>query len=382
VKRTLSKSRPTPVIAACLALIAATYGLVRLSFGLVLPDAQRELGFDASVGGMIAAGGSAMYVVGALVGFAAAARVPRVMIVAAAATAALGAGGVALAPGVGVFAGATVLGSAGAGLASPAVVAVLRSHPGTRTHPRAQMIANSGTGPGLVAASLLAIALLPDWRTAWWVASAVSALAGAAALIFTRRLRSGRERMPPPPASWFALHRAPLLAALLLGVGSAAVWTFGRVLLVDAGLDDTVSLLAWTALGVGGAAVVATARAISLWSARRAWAVTAAVGAIATLAFAGSAGSVAGAILMSVVFGWAYTSATGALIAWTTDIDSDRAASGTAVLFIMLVIGQGIGAAVLGALAAAGGTAAAFGAGALVCALAALPALRGFRRHG
>ncbi|KEP75510.1 MFS transporter, partial [Microbacterium sp. SUBG005] len=86
------------VTAAALALIAATYGLVRLAFGLVLPDAQRDLGFDDALGGAISAGGSALYVVAALVGFVAAARAPRAAVIAASASAAVGAAGMAMAP--------------------------------------------------------------------------------------------------------------------------------------------------------------------------------------------------------------------------------------------------------------------------------------------
>ena len=70
------------MLAAAVALIAVTYGLVRLAFGLVLPDAQRDLGFDAAVGGAISSGGSALYVLGAVVGFATATRAPRSVVAA------------------------------------------------------------------------------------------------------------------------------------------------------------------------------------------------------------------------------------------------------------------------------------------------------------
>lgn len=355
-----------------LALIAATYGLVRLAFGLVLPDAQRDLGFDDALGGAISSGGSALYVVAALVGFAAAARAPRAAVIAASASAAVGASGMAMAPDVVVFAAAAILGSAGAGLASPAVVAVLESHPATRGDSRAQTIANSGTGPGLVLAGVLALVLLPEWRVAWAVAAVCSALAGAAVVGVSRGLPTTGARMPLPPRSWFAAHVAPLTAALLFGAGSAAVWTFGRTLLVDAGLDETLSVVAWIALGVGGASVALTARLLAAWGPRRAWATTVVLAAATTVALPVSASGIVGALLVAAVFGWAYTAATGALIAWTTDLDADRAAAGTALLFVMLVLGQGVGAAVLGLLAAGVGGWAAFAVGAGLCATAAV----------
>lgn len=360
------------VTGAALALIAATYGLVRLAFGLVLPDAQRDLGFDDALGGAISSGGSALYVVAALVGFVAAARAPRAAVIAASASAAVGAAGMAMAPDVGVFAMAAILGSAGAGLASPAVVAVLESHPATRGDSRAQTIANSGTGPGLVLAGVLALVLLPEWRVAWAVTAVCSALAGAAVVGVSRGLLTTGARMPLPPRSWFAAHVVPLSAALLFGAGSAAVWTFGRTLLVDAGLDETLSVVAWIALGVGGASVALTARLLAAWGPRRAWPITVALAAVTTLVLPLSASGIVGAALVAAVFGWAYTAATGALIAWTTDLDADRAAAGTALLFVMLVLGQGVGAAVLGLLVGGLGGGAALAVGAGVCAAAAV----------
>jgi len=70
-------------------------------------------------------------------------------------------------------------------------------------------------------------------------------------------------------------------------------------------------------------------------------------------------------------FGWAYTAATGALIAWTAEIDAERAASGTALLFMLLVLGQAVGAVGLGALVDTAGYGTAFVLAALAALLAA-----------
>jgi len=367
MKRAFSYVR---VVGSATALIAATYGLVRLAYGLVLPDAQRDLGFDAAAGGAISSGGSALYVVGALIGFAVATRMPRAIVAAAATVAALGAAGMALAPNVAVFAAAAVVGSAGAGLASPAIVALLRAHPDTASRTGAQTIANSGTGPGLIVAGALALLLLPDWRSAWAVAAVVTALAGVAVLASARRLRFVSAGPDLPPRSWFTAHRRPLAVALIFGAGSAGVWTFGRTLLVEQGMHAAASTLAWIALGAGGAAVALTAGAMAGWGPRRAWAITVAVAAGATLLLVPAAGSIVSALAVCAAFGWAYTAATGALIAWTERIAPDRAAAGTAMLFVMLVLGQGIGAAALGVVAGAFGMVLAVAAAGMLTAVA------------
>lgn len=332
-----------------LLLIAATYGLVRLSFGLLLPDVQRDLGFGADFAGVISAGGSALYVVGAVVGFFAA-RMPRALIATAAASAALGATTMALATNPVVFAVAAAVGSTGAGLASPGVVGVLRAHPATASRPAFQGIANSGTGPGLVAAGLLALLLLPEWRIVWAVAAVVAVVAGVGVLRASRSPAPSDRRAALPPAPWFLAHARPTAAALAFGAGSAAVWTFGRVALVDAGMDAVSSTLVWIALGVGGAAVAFTSPRMSAAGPGRTWVLTCALAAGATLALTATGGNFAVAIVASAVFGWAYTAATGALIGWTAQIDAGRSAAGTALLFIVLVAGQGIGAGVLGML--------------------------------
>jgi predicted MFS family arabinose efflux permease len=380
MKRTFSfgpPSRAAGLVVAGTALIAGTYGLVRLAYGLYLPDMQAELGFAAGAAGGISAGASVVYCLGALLGFLAAPRQARALVVAAGATAALGAAGMALSSGVGTFAAGAVLSSAGAGLASPALVAVVQRNVAARAGDRAQTVVNAGTGPGLVAAGVLALVLLPGWRAAWLVAAAVTAAAAASVLLLDRGATGSAT--PPrvvPPVSWVRAHRWLLVGALLLGAGSAAVWTYGRTLLSSAGQESTASTLAWVALGTGGAAVIATARWTDRVRPGAIWAGTAGLVAVASVALVAVAGALLPSLLVCVAFGWGYTAATGALIAWTARIDDARAATGTAVLFITLVLGQALGAAGAGALVGTAGYPAAFLAAGAVAALAALVGLR------
>ncbi|QWS33736.1 MFS transporter [Curtobacterium aetherium] len=400
MKRTFSLSRGatdgTALVASGTALVAATYGLVRLAYGLFLPDVERSLSLDAGPAGWIASGSSVVYCAGALLGFVLAPVRPRTTVVLAAATAGLGVAAAAASPSASWFAVATVVASAGAGLASPALVRLVqRDLPAERVD-RAQAVVNSGTGPGLVAVGALALVLLPDWRSAWVVAAVVTVTAGAAVLLTDRHAPdgpttpsgSGADEPAPgrgrgrtrhlvlPPPTWFVAHRRPVLVALLLGAGSSAVWTFGRSLLVGAGAPDTLSVVAWTALGLGGAAVALTARPLARLRARTAWTVTAAAVALATLGLGLAPQAIPLALVCCAVFGWGYTAATGALIAWTTELDAGRAAAGTSVLFVVLVLGQAVGAAVAGSAVHVLGTGAVFVVAAAVVGLAAALTLR------
>jgi predicted MFS family arabinose efflux permease len=394
VKRSFSnESNPTALVAAGTALIAVTYGLVRLAYGLVLPDVQADLGLSAGTAGGIASGASLLYCVGAVVGFVQAARHPRALVVAAALTAAVGSVGMALAPDAAVFGAAAVLGSAGAGLASPALVEVVTRNIAPAGVSRAQTVVNSGTGPGLVAAGLVALVVLPDWRTAWLVAAGSAVLAGAAVLLLDGAGTDPRatetdtdtdgtgprtDHTAPhrPTRSWFRSHTAPLVAAGLLGAGSAAVWNAGRAALVAAGADRTTSIVAWIAIGVGGAAVVLTARRLADLGTRRTWAVTVAAVAAGTLALGLAPGLVVVALVACGVFGWGYTAATGALLTWTTEIDAERAPAGASMLFVVLVLGQAVGAAVAGSAADAVGYGATLVGAAVLTALALVATTR------
>ncbi|WP_227497050.1 MFS transporter [Planctomonas psychrotolerans] len=381
----LADARSVLLTASGTGLIAATYGLVRLAYGLFLPDVQADLSFGAATAGRISSGASIVYCVGAIVAFAVASRHPRSVILAAAATASAGSLGMATAPDTTWFAAFAILGSAGAGFASPGLVSIVRRNGPTGDTDRRQAIVNAGTGPGLVAAGILALLFLPDWRRAWLVVAAVTLVLATVVLLSDRAgasLQREEGVIGPriPPLSWFQAHGLPLAAALLLGVGSAATWNFGRTHLVAAGVDHGWTVLAWIALGVGGTAVIATARMMSALLPHRAWTLTTLAVTLATLVLGIVPAIPAVALLACGAFGWGYTAATGALIAWTTRIDPSRAPAGTSMAFVVLVLGQAIGATVLGTLLSGAGSVTAFlVATAIVLAAAVAPGVSGER---
>lgn len=346
MKRSLSfGSRPGLLVLAGTALIAGIYGLVRLAYGLFLPDIQDSVGLGTAVAGYVSTGASAAYCLGALAGLAVPHR-PRLLVGAAAATATAGAVGTALAPGTAVLAAATVLASTGAGLASPGLVGIVARNVGAARADPAQATVNAGTGPGLVGAGMLA--LLLEWRAAFAVAAVLTAVAGVAVLVLDRS-GGGSARRTRRTGSGGQLV-VPAVAAVLLGVASAAVWTYGRARLVEAGMGDATSIVAWIAVGVGGTITVATARRLSTWTAPRAWAATTATTAAAIAALGLAPSRLPVALVACGLFGWGFVAASSALIAWASRDASGPAASGTSVLFVALMLGQGTGSAMAGAL--------------------------------
>lgn len=378
MKRSLSFERhETALVVAGTALVAGTYGLVRLAYGLFLSDIQASTGLTATQAGYVSSGASVVYCAGALVGLVVGHR-PRLLVLGALATACLGSVAMALAPGTAILVPAAVVSSAGAGLASPGLVGVVvRGVAGPRRD-RAQAVVNSGTGPGLVVAGLLAL-VLPDWRWGFAVGALLTAAAGAAVLALDRP-RPGAGVLAPTPWSWGALLalRVPAFGALLLGAGSAAVWTYGRDHLVDAGLGTTASVLAWVAVGVGGTATVATAGRQAAIGPTRAWSLTTPVAAVSVAGVGLGAQHPVLAPAACLLFGWGFVAASSALVAWASRLSPGRAASGAAALFVALVLGQAAGSSVLGTIAEHSGMTTAF----LVAAATTLAAAACGRQAG
>lgn len=357
MKRSLQSS--SILVGSSMALVAASYGVVRYGYGLALPDAQADLGVTDRAGGVIGSLGSLCYCAAMLLGIALAARRPRLVVALSGTTGTLGSLGVAFAPTPAAFAVAAVTASAAAGLASPATMQLVTTHLAPHARPVAQGVVNGGTGPGLVLAAVLALLLAPHWRGTWVVGAVVMAVAAlvtwraaAAAPPFTSRDDTSGVRAP---ARWWPsrdLLRA-YAAGGVLGAGSAAVWTYGRAHFEGAWLlTPTESVLAWGALGAGGAGAVLSAGVVAGWSVRTGWLVAAlaTAGATAVVSAPGASGAVG--VAACLVFGWGFTSATTVLIHWATTVGAENGAGAVggaaSALFVTLVAGQSVGAAVLG----------------------------------
>lgn len=371
MKRSFSfvSERGVSTVAFGTCFIAATYGLVRLAYGLFLPDMQTDLGIESEQAGYISAGSSLVYCGAAAIGFACAATRPRLLVLFATCTACAGVWGMAGAGDTSAFSVFAVISSAGAGFASPALVTIVGRNVVSETGGRAQSTVNAGTGPGLVGAGVLALALLPEWRLAWIAIGVLTAAFAAAVLMADRKRTSSRAAagVDGLSRSWLVAHLDILVAATLMGAGSSAVWTYGRSFLVETGIGsehDTIA--AWIALGLGATAVIATARTVSTLQAVDAWALSCTAMAVAITALVLQPPHLSIALVACAVFGWGFTAATSSLIAWTADIDPANSAAGTAMLFVALVFGQAIGAAVLGAVITTAGFRPAFTAAAIV----------------
>ena len=388
-----TERRPGSLVAAGAGVIAVTYGLIRFGYGLHLPTFTAEFALPAAVAGSIAAGSFAGFCAAALL----AQRLlalghPRATLWTAGALATAGALMTAAAWSAGSLAVGVLVAGSAAGAASPALVTAVAATVRLPAADRAQAVVNSGTGVGVVAGGLLAAALAGQWRLLW-VGFAVAAVW---ATWRTDRLTTWPSTPAIPraahrPGADLAALRPALLAALLAGAGSAAVWTFSRDLLTTAaGMPAATTALLWCVLG--GAAVLGafSGDLVQRLGLRPTWVASAVVMAAATALLVVLPASAPLAATALAAFGGSYVVLSGALIACATRVTPDRAAESTATLFIALTAGQALGAAALGAVAGATSLGTSFlGAAVLILLSSAaatrqtgqpIPASRGARR--
>lgn len=372
---------PWRLAAAGLSLIAVCYGLARFAFGLFTPAFRVAFGLDAATIGLIASLAYAAYCAGVA---AATYGTPRwgarsvavaAGLLATAGTLTVGLSADAVALGFGA-----VIGGASTGVASPALADAVAKGVTPARRDRVQSVINAGTGLGVLVAGPIALLLLDQWRVAWFVFAGLAAattLWAAVAVPAGRITRTGtsvaRSAARTAPS---ATHAAPTgtrteptasgpprgiprgaqagalrlpLAALLLGAGSGAVWTFGQDALT-ASLGRPLATTAWIVLGACGLLGAASGDVIRRLGVNTAWRVFLALMAIATAVVAVLPHLAVPAIAAAGVFGAVYIAATGVLLIAGTRIHPDDPARGVGSAFLLLAVGQAASSPLWGAL--------------------------------
>jgi predicted MFS family arabinose efflux permease len=362
-----------------MALTAVCYGLARFAYGLFVPSFRGEFGLDATAIGAVASGSYVGYCVAVVLATAATARWgARAVGVAAGAAAAAGTGLVALAPSTPVLVIGVVLAGSSTGLASPPMARAVARHVAPRLEPRAQTVVNAGTGLGvLVSGPVALLAAGEHWRWAWAAFSAVAVVV-AVWTAATVPPRSGPAQDRPPGSGWAHQTWTPprsgrlLTAAGVMGLGSAAVWTYARDLVTAAGLGDRTASVMWIVLGAAGLLGAFAGDLTVRLGPARSWTAAMLLLAAATAALALAPGAAAVALGVAAVFGAVYIASTGFLLLWGTRTFPDRPVLGVGAAFLFIALGQAVGAPALGLVADTLGTSGAFVVAAAVAAVGAL----------
>ncbi|WP_146341559.1 MFS transporter [Nesterenkonia sp. NBAIMH1] len=384
----LTRRQASQFAGAGLALIAVSYGVARFAYGLFVPAFRTEFGLDPTQVGLI---GSLSYGIYCIAIYPAMMLTPRFgsrrLTVLAGALATIGMALVALAPSAAVLTLGVALGGLSTGIVSPPLAhAVALRVPRVRRD-RTQAIVNSGTGLGVALSAPVALLTLEHWRSAWlafslaalivtlWAAFSVPRTREAKTYTVAVRWHGGRRRlvkdMLPDPLLPEGATKL-LVTSWMLGMGTAAVWVFGRDVLIDTGGQGEISsTLAWAALGACGLLGAGAGDLAFRLGLTRAWAVSCLCIA-ATTALIGSAPQmVALSVAASGLFGAAYIATTGLLLITAASTYHQQPASGVGLSFLTLALGQAIGGALLGSLIDSAGAALAFAGAAALTGLSA-----------
>ncbi|WP_188780082.1 MFS transporter [Marmoricola endophyticus] len=372
--------RPVVLAVAATMLIATTYGLARFGVGLFGPRLAAERPAVAGGFGLAASAQFFAYCLAAVGAAGFCDRRPGPGVVLAGLTATAGCVGIALARDPWLLVAAAFVAGLGAGFASPALVRLVDARVAPPLASLVQATVNTGTAVGLVVAGLIGFA---GWSIAltWLVMAALCTLS---ALVPSRSARlaspsagtvaaSGRTRPGPSEAGAARALLRPASAAVLVGLGTALVWSYGPLILDGAGTvaSPDVAWL-WIALGLGGLLGPTASLLADGLGTTRAWRLLCGllVVALLTLILAEQTGQAWWAYLAMAVFGFAYMSMSSTLILIARQSRPTGAAAATSTLFVALALGQSVGSLGIQTLLDQTGPALATAVAAACCAVA------------
>lgn len=338
------------LIASGSALIACCYGLARFGYGLFTPVLTDEFDLSSTAVGAIAATSYVGYCAAITVSAALTRRVgPRMVAVLAGVVATAGMAVVAMAPSAWVLTAGVLVAGTSTGVASPPLAAAISQRIRGAAGDRAQTVVNAGTGIGVLVSGPIAFALFDQWRVAWAVYAALAA-AVTTWVAFTVRGTSDATVRTVPARRWRSGSTALVAASLMTGLGSIAVWSFGRELISAAGASVAIASVAWTVLGAAGVAGGLGGDVMQRVGLPRAWVGTTSAMSAATASLALFPSNTMAIMLAVSIFGAAYIGLTGLLLVWSTRVYPDSPSLGVGLAFFTIALGQALGAPAVGAL--------------------------------
>lgn len=344
-------TRGTALVGAGMGIVAVCYGMARFGVGLAAPRIVDE--------GIVSASQLAFASTGAFVTYVAACALSGVLLGQGRWRASLlmclltGSGGclvLASATTAWVFLTGAAVAGAAAGFASGAIAYRITRDTPAHIEPRAQAVANAGTGAGVALATAL-IMLPGGWRTLFTAAAVLAILSVLGFLALTRETtRPDTPTQGSETPGRVAALALPVALTMLMGFGSSVFWTFGRSTAEDAAsLDEGASLLFWGAIGAAGVVGALSGDLSARFGTRTSWSVSSLLlgASIAGLPFATGLPMAAAC---GCVFGAVYVIACGLTIEVARQAWPHAMGTGTAILFATIAVGQAAGGGVSGLL--------------------------------
>ncbi|WP_244527634.1 MULTISPECIES: MFS transporter [Virgibacillus] len=332
-----------------IAMIASTYGLARFSFGLLLPDIQKSLQLSDLMSGTISSLFYLAYCFTITLSTIITIRQgPRKMIFAAGLAALIGLLCMGLAHNIYILGLGVLLAGASTGLVSPPYGAAISLWIEEKKQGIANTWINSGTSIGIILSGLGAILLTPHWRITYFIYAVLTliTLLWNIQIIPKKSMYSTRMVLKKGDYSIKGVEGSIRLsiASVVLGICSAAFWTFSRSFFENAGnYEDWQLSIFWVVIGVLGILGGFSGSLIEKKGLPFSYKFATILLSIASIILALSPDKWFIAYSAAGIFGGSYIFLTGVLLVWGIRVFIHNASLGIGVPFLLLAVGQVIG---------------------------------------
>lgn len=339
-----------------LPMIAVTYGFARFSYGLVLPYIRETLNISPSVGGVISSLSYLAYCIAIIISMLYMQKVgSRMLILIAGFTAAMGMGIISMANGsislgIGIF-----IAGLSTGLSSPPYADVIEKWVDQDKRSSTNTWINAGTSLGTALTGIMVIFFGSNWRLTYLLFTLIAIII---LILNYRVIPQTKDTNKNHQSQAFHVTKKdlgnayPLISSsLLLGISSAAYWTFSRDFLLQMeNIPEAITQGFWIIIGIagvlGGLAGYFSSQ-IGLLSSYRVSVIF--LGASSLLL--GLFSSILPVVISAIFFGSSYIFMTGVLIIWGTNIFKTNSSFGLGLPFLLLALGQVFGSLIGGMVA-------------------------------
>ena len=342
------------LILAGLPMIAVTYGLSRFSYGLMLPYINEALHMTQSTSGIISSLSYMAYCIAIVAAMMFSRRATsRFILVAAGLLSIVGLGviSVSLTP-VGLGAGIFLAGMS-TGLSSPPYASIVNTNVQSGAQNQTNAWINSGTSIGTAFTGAVAIMMVDSWRETYIIFMVIAVIVLAANYKVLPRTQTFEEKSSVGfvKEEWKQSVQL-ILASLLLGISSAAYWTFSRDFIVNLnGVPAYLGDWLWVIIGLAGLLGGTAGIVINRFGIRNAFRLSTVTLSTASLLLGSWPGSPVVGVLSPFLFGSSYVFITGVLIVWGVSVFRTNPSIGLGLPFLMLALGQAAGSIFSGVIA-------------------------------
>lgn len=336
-----------------IAMIAATYGLGRFSFGLFLPSISNDLQLSASQAGVIS---SLFYLAYCFTIIFSTVRTnkigPKNMVLIAGLSVLVGLLLISISHNAILLSIAVIFAGGSTGLVSPPYGYTISLWIKWPEQGKANTWINSGTSFGLMFTGLTAMIVFLDWRTTYFIYAVIALIViiwnfyAIPSLEKNLKIETGSLNIRD-----IGFSKKIIISSTILGFSTDPFWTFSKSFIEGTGHYSNMALsIFWILIGVLGVIGGMSGNIIDRYGLRFAYTWGVALLSFASILLALTPYIWLSPFVASSLFGASYIFLTGVLLVWGVKIFLRNASLGIGIPFLMLAVGQVLGSVIAGTL--------------------------------